>query len=88
MSVLEMEAPACVRPKGDEVSGMVVAISPAMLGLSLRPTFVAAEVVSPDRPTLWDSMRLSWAEPRTARDLVAADARRVPAVSARLRGTG
>ncbi|MBW4090005.1 MAG: hypothetical protein HIU82_02690 [Proteobacteria bacterium] len=70
MSVLEMEAPARAEAKGDEVPHLVVAVTPAMLGLSSRPTFVATVVASPARPTLWDSMRLSWAEPRTARDLV------------------
>lgn len=70
MSVLEMEAPARARPKADEAPGLVVAVTPAMLGLSSRLAFVAAVGVSPDRPTLWDSLRLSWSEPRTARDLL------------------
>ena len=73
MSVLEIGAPTRLQCPAVPAQEVVVAVTPAILGLSSRPDFLFAEVsamAAPDRPTLWDSLRLSWAEPQTMRDLL------------------
>ncbi len=72
MSVLEIEAPARLRPAADPAREVTVAVTPAVLGLSSRPDFLSAgasATVAPDRPTLWDALRLSWADPQIIRHL-------------------
>jgi len=72
MSVLEIEAPARLRPAADPAQEVTVAVTPAVLDLSSQPDFLSAgasATVAPDRPTLWDALRLSWADPQIIQDL-------------------
>ncbi len=76
MSVLEIETPIRLRPAADPAREVAVAVTPAVLGLSSQPDFLSARAsatVAPDRPTLWDALRLSWADPQIFRDLTGLD---------------
>ena len=67
MEVLEIIA-GIATPSSPAPHLPVARISPAALGLSATPQFLAAAVN--EGGTLWDQLRLSWTDPGVCRDLL------------------